>query len=126
MGAGASPVAFTNFTVAADARKKEKIEGNQMSDHELREIKFRLKQANKALGQTGGRIHQLRAELAEVRALNSKVDRGELRRLQNAEVQWRAQFDRMTEESVNDRKRIRELEERLAEVARWQPETVGS
>jgi len=78
-----------------------------MSNHELRELKFRLKQANKALGTTGERIHQLRAELAEVRELNSKIDRGDLRRLQNAEIQWREQFSRMAEQ-------IKELEEKLA------------
>lgn len=86
-----------------------------MSDHELRELKFRLKQANKILGTTGGRIHQLRAELAEVRLLNSKIDRGELRRLERQSVEWAEERARFIEEGVNARRRIAELEEKLAD-----------
>lgn len=86
-----------------------------MSDHELREVKFRLKQANKALGATGGHIHQLRAELAEVRELNSKVDRGDLRRLERQSAEWAEERARLVEDGVNARRRIAELEEKLAE-----------
>ncbi len=86
-----------------------------MSDHDLRELKFRLKQANRALGSTGERIHRLRAELAEVRELNSKIDRGELRRLQRESVEWAEERAHLIEEGVNARRRIAELEGKLAD-----------
>jgi hypothetical protein len=86
-----------------------------MSDHELRELKFRLKQANKVVGVTGERIHLLRAELAEVRLLNSKIDRGDLRRLERQSVEWAEERARLIEEGVNAHRRIAELEEKLAD-----------
>lgn len=52
------------------------------SSHEVRELKFRLKQQRQQNGRQGQTIHRLRAELAEVRALNSKIERGELRHLE--------------------------------------------
>ena len=51
-------------------------------DHEVRRLKYLLKQAHKTIGKQGDTIHHLRCELAEVRTLNSKIDRGELRRLE--------------------------------------------
>ena len=54
-----------------------------MSDtHEVRELRFKVKQLSKCCGKQGETIHLLRAELAEVRELNSKLERGELRRLE--------------------------------------------
>src|SRR5882757_5136250 len=47
-----------------------------------RELKYRNKQLSKSCGKQGQTIYRLRAELAEVRTLNSKADRGELRRLE--------------------------------------------
>ena len=47
-----------------------------------RELKFKNKQLRKTAGQQGQTIYRLRAELAEVRATHSKLDRGELRRLE--------------------------------------------
>ena len=81
-----------------------------MSDHELRELRFRLKQANRVMGSTGERIHQLRAELAEVRELNSKIDRGDLRRLERQSIEWAEERTRLTEALVNARRRIADLE----------------
>lgn len=86
-----------------------------MSDHELRELRFKLKQANKSLGATGERTHLLRAELAEVRMLNSKVDRGDLRRLERQSIEWKQEIARLTEEGITARKRIKELEEKLSD-----------
>lgn len=57
-------------------------------DHETRELKFRLKQLGKANGRQGETIHRLRAELAEALAINSKIDRGEVRNLEHL-VMWR-------------------------------------
>jgi len=53
----------------------------EYTDQERR-LKYQLKRANVTMGQQGQTIHTLRAELAEVRALNSKIERGELRRLE--------------------------------------------
>jgi len=49
---------------------------------EIRRLKFQLKRANATMGKQGSTIHQLRAELAEVRELHSKIQRGDLRRLE--------------------------------------------
>jgi septal ring factor EnvC (AmiA/AmiB activator) len=50
-----------------------------MSDNEIRTLRYKLKQANRNVGKQGETIHKLRAELAEVRQLNSRIERGELR-----------------------------------------------
>jgi hypothetical protein len=69
-------------------------ESEPMSDtHEVRELRFKVKQLARQSGKQGQTIHQLRAELAEVRELNSKLDRGELRRLQRFEVTAKEQFE---------------------------------
>jgi hypothetical protein len=48
-------------------------------DHEIRRLNFHLKQARTQIGKQGDTIHHLRAEIAEVRLLNSRIERGELR-----------------------------------------------
>jgi chromosome segregation ATPase len=60
-----------------------------MSDHEIRELRFklkqaddRLKQADKTIGRKGHAIHVLRSELAEVRELHHKIERGDIRSLE--------------------------------------------
>lgn len=52
------------------------------STQEVRELRWRIKQLNKQVGSQGDTIHRLRGELAEVRQLNSKIERGEIRYLQ--------------------------------------------
>lgn len=58
-------------------------------DHEVRELRYQLAQAdeertriNKERGKQGDTIHRLRGELAEVRELHSKIERGEIRSLE--------------------------------------------
>jgi hypothetical protein len=64
-----------------------------MSDtHEVRELRFKVKQLARQNGKQGQTIHQLRADLAEVRELGSKIERGELRRLQRFEEIAKEQF----------------------------------
>jgi len=53
---------------------------NTFTVHEGRELRWQNRQLRKTCGRQGQTIHMLRAELAEVRALNSKLERGELRR----------------------------------------------
>lgn len=52
------------------------------NDDQMRELRFRNRQLRKTCGKQGETIFRLRAELAEARSLTSKVDRGELRRLE--------------------------------------------
>lgn len=54
----------------------------QEQDQQVRELKYRLKNTNKTVGKQGETIYRLRSELAEVRATHSKIDRGDLRRLE--------------------------------------------
>lgn len=65
-----------------------------------RELRYKNRQLRKTCGKQGQTIHNLRAELAEVRALNSKLQRGELRRL-----------ERVTQEMLDE---IEVLEQKLA------------
>jgi len=74
-----------------------------MSDHNTRDLKFRLKQAHKTIGKQGETIHRLRADLAEIRTLNSKIERGELRRLERLRIEDQETFHEL-------RERIKELE----------------
>lgn len=57
-------------------------------NHELRELRWRIGQLHKQLGRQGETIHRLRGELADVRQLNSKVERGQIRNLE-ASMAWR-------------------------------------
>ena len=60
--------------------------------HEIRELKHRLKRANQTMGRQGQTIHNLRGELALTREEHNKIERGELRRLENFEVMAKEQF----------------------------------
>ncbi len=51
-------------------------------NHEVRELRFRVKQLGRQNGHQGETIHRLRAELAEVRELHSRIERGQLRALE--------------------------------------------
>lgn len=51
-------------------------------NHELRELRWRIKELNKVCGRQGETIHRLRGELADVRQLNSKIERGQVRNLE--------------------------------------------
>lgn len=46
-----------------------------------RRLRHLLKQAHRSVGKQGQTIHTLRAEIAEVRQLNSRAERGDIRRL---------------------------------------------
>lgn len=94
---------------------QEKSEADQ-----LRELRFRLRQANKTVGHQGQTIHQLRAELAEVRALNSKIERGDLRRLERDNANLVRNYVEVSAENQSLREKLQddELEgtDGLAEV----------
>lgn len=82
-------------------------------DHEVRELRFRLKQAHATMGRQGQTIHALRGELAEVREKHDKIDRGELQRLEtlcNRLVDRSVDTDRVLQ---SRRERIEELEAQL-------------
>lgn len=49
--------------------------------HEIRELRFKLRTLAKQNGRQGETIHRLRCELAEVREIMGRVDRGEVRDL---------------------------------------------
>lgn len=78
--------------------------------HEVRKLKRQIQQQNKTVGTQGDTIYRLRAELAEVRSLNSKIERGDLRRLErdaikNAEIveELREQIKRLREKLDADK-----------------------
>lgn len=54
-------------------------ESNDSVSDDVRRLRYQLRKANKAIGRQGATIHLLRAEIAEVRQLNSRAERGELR-----------------------------------------------
>lgn len=75
--------------------------------HEVRELRRRVKELGRQNGRQGETIHRLRADLAEVRGLNSRIDRGELR-----------SYERMMPDMIDTLTRrteiIAELREKLA------------
>lgn len=54
--------------------------------HEVRELKYRLAQANKTMGRQGQTIRALRGELAVTRSEHSKIERGDIRRLEREQA----------------------------------------
>lgn len=75
---------------------------------QVREKQYRLTQAHKHIGKQGDTIHLLRAELAEVRELHSRIERGELRYMDRAIAKANAII-------LEAEARIAVLEEKLAE-----------
>jgi hypothetical protein len=71
-----------------------------MADHEVRELRFKLKQANAVMGRQGDTIHRLRGELAETRELNSKAERGDIRRLERENENLLAQVTQTAAENA--------------------------
>lgn len=51
-------------------------------DHELRDLRWKLKQLSKQNGRQGNTIYNLRAQLAEARAITGKIERGAVRTLE--------------------------------------------
>ncbi len=77
--------------------------------NEVRKLRWRLRQANKMMGKQGDTIHNLRAELAEVRTLNSKLERGELRRLESLVRTVGESYHQVVEENIALAQRNEEL-----------------
>jgi chromosome segregation ATPase len=71
-------------------------------DHEVRELRFRLKQANKVMGRQGDTIYQLRGQLAELREITGKLQRGDVRNT-----------ERELGRALEDNERLREKNEQL-------------
>jgi hypothetical protein len=81
--------------------------------HEVRDLKRRLKIANKTMGKQGQTIANLRGELARIREENSKIDRGELRRLERFEATAMDLIDKHERQAENARNEIARLHEKL-------------
>lgn len=71
-----------------------------MSEDELRTLRWKFRQLCQQAGRQGDTIHRLRAELAEVRALNSKIDRGSLYRLERRVIDQAEIIRRLTDETT--------------------------
>lgn len=85
-------------------------------NHVERDLKRRLKQVNATMGKQGQTIHQLRADIAELRELHSKIDRGDVRRLEreNANLVEARRNDHDTiAELRNENKNLRDKIEHL-------------
>ena len=69
--------------------------------HSRSDLIEKIKTANKIMGRQGDQIHLLRAELAQVRSESSKIDRGELRRLEHnnmlLKMELNAALDKLAE-----------------------------
>lgn len=82
--------------------------------HQSRVLKYRLKQANKTMGKQGQTIANLRGELARVREENSKIDRGELRRLERVEADTVVLFRQTADMATRATEEIKRLREENA------------
>lgn len=81
--------------------------------HEERELRRRLKLTNKTMGRQGQTIAALRGELARLREEHSKIDRGELRRLERFEEMAKLQFELDKGRLAHSREEIERLREKL-------------
>lgn len=100
---------------------EQRMEPTLMSDRDVRVMRYereqlglKIKGLQKTNGRLGTQIHELRCELAEVREINGKIARGELRELQR-EVNGQATVivdQRQDIELLKDRNRV--LREKLA------------
>lgn len=70
----------------------------KQENDEIRQLRYQLKRANATMGKQGQTIHNLRAELAETRELHSKIERGDLRRLERREGEYHETIDKLREE----------------------------
>jgi hypothetical protein len=87
-----------------------------MSDtHDIRELARRLKLANRTMGRQGVTIANLRGELARTREDHSKIERGELRRLERFEEMATAQFELDKERLEHAGDEIKRLREKLSD-----------
>jgi FtsZ-binding cell division protein ZapB len=75
-------------------------------DHEVRELRWRVKQLSQQCGRQGETIHLLRCELAEAREITGKVARGEVRNLER-------QVENLHRENLRRAELIAELREKL-------------
>jgi Mg2+ and Co2+ transporter CorA len=79
-----------------------------MSDQEVRELKWKLKQAHQQIGRQGDTIYNLRGNVAELHSLISHEARGVYRRIQ-------AQYDDLYGEHQQALQEIDRLREKLDE-----------
>lgn len=82
--------------------------------HEVRELKYRLSHANRVMGRQGRTIAGLRGELARTREDHTKIERGELRRLERFEEMALEQFAHDKDRLDNSHEEIKRLREKLA------------
>jgi hypothetical protein len=83
-------------------------------DHEVRELRRQLKLVHKTMGRQGRTIAALKGELARTREDHTKIERGELRRLERFEEMAREQFALDKERLDRSHKEIVRLREKLA------------
>jgi chromosome segregation ATPase len=86
--------------------------------HQLEVADERLKQAHRVQGRQGQKIAELRGELARTREEHSKLDRGELRKLENFAEQALKQFEedrKVLRRSTEEKKQLRDENKRLRE-----------
>ena len=83
--------------------------------HDLRELARRLKLANRVMGRQGATIANLRGELARTREDHSKIERGELRRLERFEITALEQFALDKERLDRAHDEIKRLREKLSD-----------
>jgi predicted RNase H-like nuclease (RuvC/YqgF family) len=89
--------------------------GNEREeDHELRELRYRNRLLARTSGRQGQAIYALRCQLAEVRALHSKIDRGDLRAYERRLIVQADTILKLEERLAETQAAIKALEEKLA------------
>jgi hypothetical protein len=71
-----------------------------------RELRFKNAQLRQTCGKQGHTIYRLRAELAEAREVNGKIERGDLRRLEQ-------KVPELLDENQDLRQQVEQLNEKL-------------
>jgi hypothetical protein len=88
-----------------------------MADHEARKARYQqnLIQARQRINEQADTIHQLRSEKDHLHTLHTKIDRGDLRRLERDNDILRRGLEARDDKIHELRRKIRELNDRLSE-----------
>lgn len=83
------------------------------ADHEIRELSFRLKQLRAQNGAQGKSIYNLRCIIEELRSSSSKVERGDLRRLERLVPELKEELETEKAMTQHQHEVIKALNEKL-------------
>lgn len=83
------------------------------ADHEARELNWKMKQLREQNGAQGRSIYNLRCIIEELRSSSSKIERGELRRLERQVPELKAELELERAMSLHQSDVIKALQDKI-------------